>query len=216
MRGCLKAQAGVLGDVAQEMFLSLIAYRISRSCQIGSLGLRWQPLSRLPRHSRPSMALQPWLRDKGSLTAKLTSFSQGRFHVEVVRQIITRPELSEQRSLKMRDHEWALVREVVLYGKDQPWVFARSVIPLTSLTGSLRHLRKQDVRPLGAFLFSQPQLQRSAIAVSCINRHHHYLPAHLQGDEPLWARRSVFCLERKSLLVSEVFLPAFTANLELV
>src|SRR5690606_12036795 len=192
---------------------SLIAYRSSRPCHSGGLGLRWQPLSRLPRHNRPSMALQPWLLDKGSLTAKLTSFSQGRFHVEVVRQIITRPALSEQQSLKMRDHEWTLVREVVLYGKGEPWVFARSVIPLTSLTGSLRHLRKQDVRPLGAFLFSQPHLQRSAIAVSCINRHHHYLPVSLEGDEPLWGRRSVFSLEQKSLLVSEVFLPAFTAHL---
>lgn len=193
--------------------MSLLAHRLSHHCHSGHLRLRWQPLKQISGHSRPPMVLRPWLLDKGSLTAKLTSFSQGHFHVDVVRQIITRPALSEQQSLKMRDHEWALVREVVLYGKGEPWVFARSVVPLTSLTGSLRHLRKQDVRPLGAFLFSQPHLQRSAIAVSCINRHHHYLPASLQGDEPLWGRRSVFSLEQKSLLVSEVFLPAFTAHL---
>jgi chorismate--pyruvate lyase len=55
-------------------------------------------------------------------------------------------------------------------------------------------------------------LRRGAIAVSRISRHHAYVPTRFQ-QEPLWGRRSVFYLEDKPLLVSEVFLDAFVATL---
>lgn len=175
--------------------------------------LRWQPLTQWSRAARPGPVLCDWLLDKGSLTARLVARSQGYFHVEVLRQAIARPALSEWRCLGMDRSHLALIREVVLCGYGRPWVFARSVLPLSSLTGPLRHLRKQDARPLGAFLFSQPHLRRSAIAVSRLSRHHAYLPAHWIGDSLLWGRRSVFYLEHRPLLVSEVFLDAFVDTL---
>lgn len=180
--------------------------------------LLWQPLARITRHQRPSLALQDWLTHSGSLTARLIDASNGHFNVHIVRQIIGVPRLDERRALNMKRPALALIREVILCGQDEPWVFARSLLPLASLTGRLRHLRKQGNRPLGAFLFSQPQLLRSAIAVARISRDHAYLPANLVGTAPLWGRRSIFRLQEKSLqqkplLVSEVFLPAFTARL---
>lgn len=178
-----------------------------------SPALAWRPLHAFDRHQRPSTALQDWLGDSGSLTARLIAQSGGGFRVQVVQQIIGRPTLNERQVLGMKQTTLALIREVVLFGCDQPWVFARSILPLTSLTGSLRHLRKQNNRPLGAFLFSQPQLRRSAIAVALISRDHAYVPCHLVNNQPLWGRRSVFYLQQKPLLVSEVFLPAFTAQL---
>ena len=179
----------------------------------GRSPVNWQPLAQWPRGQRPAAALCNWLLDTGSLTARLVARSRGHFHVEVLRQQIARPALSEWRCLNMDRHGLALIREVVLCGHSRPWVFARSVLPLTSLTGTLRHLRKQDASPLGAFLFSQPHLQRSAIAVSRISRHHGYVPTQLINDTPLWGRRSVFYLEDKPLLVSEVFLDAFVGTL---
>jgi chorismate--pyruvate lyase len=116
---------------------------------------------------------------------------------------------SEALSLGIGFNSLCLIREVILRGKDQPWVFARSVLPLTSLTGSLRRLRKQGNRPLGAFLFSQPNLKRSVIDLSFISRHHSYVPGELLKEASVWGRRSIFVLENKPLLVSEVFLPGF-------
>ncbi|MEN0038097.1 MAG: chorismate lyase [Cellvibrio sp.] len=174
----------------------------------------WQPLRSLARHQRPSPAMQDWLQHSGSLTARLIDASEGQFHVEIVRQFIGVPELNERKALGMKRPSLALIREVMLCGHNQPWVFARSLLPLSSLTGGLRHLRKQTTRPLGAFLFSQPQLTRSAIAVARISRDHAYMPDHLIGDDRLWGRRSVFYLQQKPLLVSEVFLPAFVARLD--
>lgn len=173
----------------------------------------WQPLSSISRRQRPSLAMQDWLTDTGSLTARLIIQSSSQFKVQLVRQMIGVPRLNECRALGMKRPALALIREVILCGNDKPWVFARSILPLSSLTGRLRHLRKQGTRPLGAFLFSQPQLTRSAIAVARISRDHVYVPGNLIGDQLLWGRRSVFCLQRKPLLVSEVFLPAFAEQL---
>ncbi|HSC66847.1 MAG TPA: chorismate lyase [Cellvibrio sp.] len=179
-----------------------------------SPALSWRPLRAIVRPQRPHPQLQDWLLDSGSLTARLIAKSDGQFRVRVLRQFIGVPRLDERQILGMQRSTLALVREVILYGEDQPWVFARSLLPLASLTGSLRHLRKQNNRPLGAFLFSQPQLTRSPIALARISRDHTYVPGELMGAEPLWGRRSVFYLEQKPLLVSEVFLPAFVARLD--
>lgn len=173
----------------------------------------WRPRHQLPLRDRPSPCLHSWLDDEGSLTARLVGLSKGQFQVEVLRQQLALPSRDEQQALGMKRPARALIREVILRGHHQPWVFARSVLPLSSLSGKLRHLRKQRNRPLGAFLFSQPQLVRSPIAVASFNADDAYLPPGIACSTPLWGRRSVFALDGKPLLVSEVFLPAFCDQL---
>jgi len=175
--------------------------------------IRWKPLLRLPRSQRPPTALYPWLADKGSLTARLVDLSQGQFKVEILRQYLGKASRNEQGALGIGRQELCLIREVILWGKGEAWIFARSLLPLRSLTGKLRHLRKQDQSPLGAFLFSQPQLARSPIAVAPINAQDQYFPSELALTKPLWGRRSIFYLAAKPLLVSEVFLPALCARI---
>ena len=171
--------------------------------------MRWYVHPRQPSPLHPSTSLRSWLLDNGSLTAKLIKLSGGEFHVKVLRQVHDRASRSEALALGIGFNERCLIREVILCGRNQPWVFARSVLPLSSLTGSLRHLRKQGNRPLGAFLFSLPHLKRSPIALSLISRHHAYVPENLVGNEYVWGRRSIFSIDDKPLLVSEVFLPGF-------
>jgi chorismate--pyruvate lyase len=174
---------------------------------------RWRPRRQLPPQSRPPRMLCSWLDDSGSLTARLIALSGGQFHVAILRQYLALPSREEQQALAMPRPARALIREVILYGRNQPWVFARSVLPLSSLSGKLRHLRKQRNRPLGAFLFSQPHLVRSPIAVAAFSTDDGYVPASIARQNSLWGRRSVFALDGKPLLVSEVFLPALCAQL---
>lgn len=176
--------------------------------------LHWKPLAHWPRAQRPAPALLSWLAHQGSLTARLQAFSQGDFSVRILRQQWALPRPEECRLLGMRRPQIALVREVVLQGKGEDWVFARSLLPQASLTGPLRHLRRQGNRPLGAFLFSQPALVRSQIQLAPIAPAHGYVPQALQAGTPwLWGRRSLFSLQARALLVSEVFLPAFCRQL---
>ncbi|WP_339897458.1 chorismate lyase [uncultured Gilvimarinus sp.] len=168
------------------------------------LGL-WQPAA----HAlSPPPAIKPWLFDDGSLTAKLRKRSAGQLQVQVLRQYWGQPTLSERRTLQLGRGR-ALIREVLLLGPNAtPWVYARSVFPAASLTGRLRHLRKLDSRPLGGFLFRHRQLGRSPMQIAQLPPHERLIPPAVQGDDMLWGRRSTFFLFGKSLLVSEVFLPA--------
>ncbi len=157
------------------------------------------------------LALRDWLLDQGSLTQRLIDASDNQFRVQILKQRIEMPRLSERLALNQPINLMALVREVLLFGGDTAWVYARSVLPLKSLSGSLRRLRKLDNRPLGALLFSDPSMRRGPIEVACITPQNSPLPAPVRHfDEPLWGRRSVFWLSDKPLLVSEIFLPTFT------
>ena len=152
-----------------------------------------------------------WLMDPGSLTQRLLDASDGQFKVEVLSQSLQRPSLSERRALSLPKHRLALVREVILMGRGVPWVFARSVIPLQTLTGRLRKLRRLDNSPLGALLFSDPTMTREPLQWACIEPNGEPLTAQLEPmDEPVWGRRSVFKLSAKPMLVCEVFLPGFS------
>jgi chorismate--pyruvate lyase len=147
-----------------------------------------------------------WLLDTCSLTQKLLKKSHGDFSVELVQQNIRPVLFSEKKALSIPHRQWALVREVILYGKKSPWVYARTVIPLSTLDGSLRRLHYLVNKPLGEQLFTDPTMQREPVEVAQFSPL--WLPPKLHIHTPTWGRRSVFRLSNKPLLVSEVFLPA--------
>jgi chorismate--pyruvate lyase len=57
-------------------------------------------------------------------------------------------------------------------------------------------------------LFADPHLLRGDFELALIGPDDPLVPAGLRGAHALWARRSVFRLRGKPLLVQEVFLPA--------
>ena len=153
--------------------------------------------------------VRPWLLDESSLTERLIRKSRGEFRVERLSQSWCKPLLSEARLLGLPQGQRAMVREVVLRCFDEPWVYARSVIPAATLTGRLRRLRRLQNESLGALLFKHPRLQRDAFEVASLPAHSRYIHPSFRQDTPAWARRSRFLLHGHSLLVSEVFLERF-------
>ena len=101
--------------------------------------------------------------------------------------------------------------EVLLYCHESPLIYARTIIPAQTLTGEQRELGELGDRPLGEFLFSQPGLKRDVMEVAALRQGHQLFDsasAHISVKaQEIWARRSVFRLEHKPLLVAEVFLP---------
>jgi chorismate--pyruvate lyase len=154
-----------------------------------------------------------WLFDAGSLTQRLLDASGGELSVHVIKQQFQVPSLSERQALGLPDRQQVLIREVLLCGAGQPWVYARSIIPLTTLSGRLRKLRQLDNQPLGALLFNDPTMTREPVEVACVNADNNRLPcSSLKSDDCIWGRRSVFRLDTKPLLVAEFFLPSFNPD----
>ncbi len=155
--------------------------------------------------------VRPWLLDETSLTERLLRKTGGEFQVQRLSQGWSRPQLSESRLLGLPPSQWALVREVVLRCFDQPWVYARSIIPAATLSGELRRLRQLQNDSLGALLFRHPELTRKAFQVTRLAAGSRYIHRDFRQEQPAWARRSRFVLRGRSVLVSEVFLERFEA-----
>ena len=155
-----------------------------------------------------------WLLDPGSLTRRLQQVC-GRFRVQVYRQAWARPTLDEARALGLRAGGRAWVREVHLFCDEQPCVFARTIIPAATVQGSLRRLTRLGNRSLGAVLFADKRLRRSAPEIAAITRRQRLFAAATaySATQPniLWGRRSLFHLRDKPLLLSEIFLHDMTS-----
>lgn len=158
---------------------------------------QWQAFKRVPRSYLP-MAWRDWLLDTGSLTQRLIKASGGDFKVELIAQGWMRPQRDEARILGLPLGQHALIREVALVCKGQIWVRARSVIPVQTLNGEERQLKSLGTKPLGSFLFSSRAMRRQALQLARFND---------AVENTCYARRSVFLLHRKPLLVSEYFMP---------
>jgi len=127
-----------------------------------------------------------WIRDDQSLTQKLKKKYQD-FRVEVHKQ--EELEIYNHEINLLGNEENFIVREVSLYGDNQPVVFARSVIPKNSKTDSIIKIGN---KPLGEILFTDPSILREPIEITFHNN--------------IWGRRSVFVMNNSRILVSEFFL----------
>jgi chorismate--pyruvate lyase len=112
----------------------------------------------------------------------------------------------------MGRQRYAWMREVRLLCNDDPWVFARTLIPLSSRQGRCQRLLHLGTRPLGEVLFNDPRSRRGEMEVARFRTEHVLHRRALDGTgqerlDPVWGRRSVFHLDGKPLLVCEVFLP---------
>jgi len=153
-----------------------------------------------------------WLFDPASLTSRLMAACDGQFRVRVMSQAWGTPMFNELKRLGMRHREMALIREVFLYCDNEPWVFARTVIPRSTLSGKQKYLANLGSRPLGAVLFADPDMRRDHFEVACMRPgevlYSHANQLSCEQPEYIWGRRSAFYLSAKPLLVNEVFLPA--------
>lgn len=174
------------------------------------IGHRWY-LRRQLLAKQPPANVQSWLFDHASLTARLKRHCD-TFEVRVISQRYQRPSLDEQHILGTRPGRHALIRQVCLYCNGNACVYARTVIPASSLTGRLRIYANLGARPLGAMLFADRTMRRDEVTVSEYDLHE--LPVHTQAGEVTgcWGRRSVFRVGGKPLLVSEFFLPSLFDN----
>ena len=160
-----------------------------------------------------SNTLKDWLIDRNSLTQRLKSQYQ-HFRVELLGQKIEPCSIDDANG-DIKQGQQVLIREVLLVCNDQPHVFARSVLPLSSLTGEQKALASLGNQSLGQVLFNHPHLIRKNIDVASFNRESSVAAIaqyyHQDFKEHLWGRRSTFVIDNKPIIVAEVFLPIAAA-----
>ncbi|MFT6028906.1 MAG: chorismate--pyruvate lyase [Oleiphilaceae bacterium] len=155
------------------------------------------PVSKLPYNQRH------WVLDRGSLTKRLIHASKGNFKVKISCQNWALPSLDERNLLNLPLGQRALIREVSLLCGGVIWVKARSIIPLRTLTGAEQQLARLGERPLGAFLFKSKTMKRGPLQIASFRNN---------KNKNISARRSIFFLQDKPILVSEFFMPAVFAS----
>lgn len=159
----------------------------------------------LPPRAR---AIQRWLGEQASLSRRLDAAVEG-FHVQV---------LSERRAVPRPDEKvffapraWVRERDVLLCDRHEALVYARTLSVANARDAAWLLLRRLGSRPLGHLLFEDPKVYRSPLGFRRLDaRHalHRRIEKALHRQLPaLWARRSLFVLRGRALLVTEVFLP---------
>ncbi|WP_223565830.1 chorismate lyase [Pantoea sp. OVA07A] len=145
--------------------------------------------------------LLDWLMEEDSMTRRFEQHCQ-RVTVQPLREgFIDASELGDEKGLLPDDQRFWL-REVLLFGDDQPWLAGRTLVPESTLNGPEAMLQQLGTRPLGRYLFSSSTLTRDFIE-----------PGQVEG---LWGRRSRLRLSGKPLLLTELFLPASPLYRDLV
>ncbi|WP_262966082.1 chorismate--pyruvate lyase family protein [Methylobacter psychrophilus] len=168
----------------------------------------WQENCQGLRHKIPEN-IQSWTYESGSLTQRLRNYYGAGVAVKVLLQRWQTPFLSERRLLKLPEHQYSLIREVLLHVNGKPLILARTIIPASTVKTAKSNLSKLGSRPLGEIIFSYPKLERIAMDITLINPSTWTQSALTEVDikQPIWGRRTVYAIAHQQMLVSEFFLP---------
>ncbi|WP_159565482.1 chorismate lyase [Budvicia diplopodorum] len=138
-------------------------------------------------------SIADWLLEEESMTRRCECYCrevtvQPQFEGYVSAESLA----GEASELPVDQRYW--VREILLFGDNIPWLWARTVVPEFTLSGPELSLKTLGTTPLGRYLYAQPALERDYIQISLL--------------DSLWGRRSRLRLSGKPLLLTEIFLPS--------
>jgi len=161
---------------------------------------------------------QAWLSDTGSLTQKIERHIAQRLEVRVLRDSRQTLNSDESRYFHLRPRR-CRIREVLLCQGDTPLVIARSVIPTSSAQGGNQSILRLGSKPLGAVLFAKmPHASQRKVLreITYLSKRdplwRQFKKVYPELPSKLWARRTVYQLKGKPILVCEVFLPALLGD----
>ncbi len=172
------------------------------------------------RSSQLTPQMRSWFLNPGSMTKRLEQVCQQTLEVNLLQQKWQYPLRSETQKLDLPHQQKAILREVELLCKGEIWIYARTIIAAQALTGPLRRIHHLGTRPLGKMLFRFPNLHRSPFEIVLLAPSHPEYSLALRNvnlkkpPSHLFARIYIFSLEHRSLLLTEVFLPAAIKGLQ--
>ena len=144
-------------------------------------------------HELTNAEIKSWLLEQGPITKRIKSIAE--FRLELIQDELSDATEDEILFLKI-DSEEIRIREVILYGNENPMVFARTIIPNTTIEKGLRELGKIGNKPLGDILFEKDIFSKEDIVF-----------ATFKNEESLfWGRKIKYTVKDQPFSVMEVFL----------
>lgn len=174
---------------------------------------QWLPFARVERRVPP--ALRSWLVEPGLLTARIRALCGDRMQFHMLgplREAELPDELRER--LDVRD-PGCLLREVEFRCGPARIVYAQTVLPDSTLE-AFPWLRELGDSPIGESLRRAGEpFGREPLECACLSADSGLARAARAGgaaaaidSDGLWARRAVYRLDDRPILVQEVFLPS--------
>lgn len=167
----------------------------------------WNKLSLLPPE-----ALQQWMEYRESIT-ELAKQRFNDVHVKLIQEGWVYPALEEAHSLNQSGETLVFIREIFMECDGENCWYARTVIPSETYEKYRLDFEGLGSTPLGSLLYNREEVHRSAFQfihlTPRLELHQQLLSVSQEAvAESLWARRSVFHLEKSPLLLQEIFLPS--------
>jgi chorismate--pyruvate lyase len=154
------------------------------------------------------------LTEQGSLTDLMERLMGQQPELECLMQGRGYVTQSESKALGIKPRHLGHVREITMGTNNEHWLFARTVIPMSTLKGRAKRLARMNGTPLGKVLFGQIKATRVEMSLGIVFAEDLILSENMDlsgfnipDDFPLWQRRSIFELVSGPLLISETFLP---------
>ena len=165
-------------------------------------GTHWT--TNAPPESDPHHRL---LISQGSLTELIKARCRSDFSVRVLRHEIRPATELTGHEMQLPTSAPVLYREVLLCDGSEARVFAASILPLSALTGRFAPLQELGARPLGHWIFSEPQLTRRQMHYTQLASDHAlFADIRLPTTLLLRGRKTLFAGASKDFLVAEFFL----------
>mgnify|MGYP001414746706 FL=1 len=144
-------------------------------------------------HELTNAEIKSWLLEQGPITKRIKSIAE--FRLELIQDELSDATDDEILFLKIASEE-IRIREVILYGNENPIVFARTIIPNTTIEKGLKELGKIGNKPLGDILFEKDIFSKEDIVF-----------ATFKDEESLfWGRKIKYTVKDQPFSVMEVFL----------
>ena len=144
-------------------------------------------------HELTNTEIKSWLLEQGPITKRIKSIAE--FRLELIQDELSDATDDEILFLKI-DSEEIRIREVILYGNENPIVYARTIIPNTTIEKGLKELGKIGNKPLGDILFEKDIFFKEDIVF-----------ATFKDEESLfWGRKIKYTVKDQPFSVMEVFL----------
>ena len=137
--------------------------------------------------------IKSWLLEEGPITKRIKS--NEKFELELLRDDLGHVNKLDRSFLGHLNGDMK-IREVILYGNQNPRVYAQSIIPVETINQGLSKLGKLGTKPLGDILFEKKIFTKENTIFAKFK----------DGKNIFWGRKTKYNVKNKPFSVMEVFL----------